>query len=818
LPKPTLVLAMYLAPGKKTGSPFKINGNIVVPKDSTLRIEKGVKVEFQGSYSLEVKGSVQAIGAPADTISFTAANKTAGWGGIELRKNLTRKDSLLFNYCKFEYVSFFLISIKSHGAIFADSVTKLRISNSLFQFNKSNVGGAIRSTRSTCLIENCRFYRNRAMSHISSTPGVSGSAISSAFSNMFINGSWFEENTAFNQLSSTDSAKAEGRGTLYTAGDDTFQLTNSTLIGNSASGSHGIDISLNTDITSLFLVRGCNFYKNSSKNGVLISVNSPDAPTKGKQIFDNLHFDGNKSLDKYGYGSLFSTWDGKYELNRIKITSNVGRSDAIEARNMVITNSYITGINGIAIYNLQNSTKISNSIIVNNLAGVVSYDGGEVAVVNSIVAYNGTKTKVSNSYQGGIVKGDVGAPRIHVVNSIVQGNRVGGKMYNITTTSGTVINTVKNSIVEGGLDSALSITNNAQLSFGINTNNIFDTVIFIKPPKGVGVAFSDTTCNFRAPNTCSFTSKTLNAGLNSNGFINPNPSTDFYGNPRIKCNNIDIGPYELEGGKQNVGIDTEPTDQTVCPKTTATIAPTSCGAALSYQWQKSSNGTTFANISGANAASYGFIPTDSGYYRLIITQAECNKRDTSRAAKIAFKAGGKINLLANLKDSTLCSKQPITLQANISNGNSYQWQESANGTAFSNINGATSNPYNTLATSTQWYRLIAKNTLCNYSDTFAAAKITANPLPTPNLGADVSIPNSGNKVLNPGTFTAYNWSTGAATPTLTVDKTNLTVGANSISVQVTGANGCKARDTIVVTLEPANGLLGEGGEVVGTRD
>ena len=43
---------------KKTGSPYKVTGNIVVPKDSTLRIEKGVKVEFQGSYSLEVKGSV----------------------------------------------------------------------------------------------------------------------------------------------------------------------------------------------------------------------------------------------------------------------------------------------------------------------------------------------------------------------------------------------------------------------------------------------------------------------------------------------------------------------------------------------------------------------------------------------------------------------------------------------------------------------------------------------------------------------------------------------------------------------------------------
>jgi hypothetical protein len=154
----------------------------------------------------------------------------------------------------------------------------------------------------------------------------------------------------------------------------------------------------------------------------------------------------------------------------------------------------------------------------------------------------------------------------------------------------------------------------------------------------------------------------------------------------------------------------------------------------------------------------------------------------------------------------LCSKQPIALQANITNANSYQWQESNDGSTFNNINGATANPYNTNTSNTQWYRLIAKNTLCNYSDTFAAAKVTVNPLPTPNLGADIAIPNSGNKVLNPGTFTTYNWSTGATTPTITVDKTNLAIGANSISVEVTGTNGCKAADTIIVTLEPANGL------------
>lgn len=791
---------------KKVGSPYKVTGNIVVPKDSTLRIEKGVKVEFQGSYSLEVKGSVQAIGALADTISFTAANKTTGWGGIRLRKTASIADSTVFHFCKFEYRNGLDIAF-SKGAVFCDTADKVRISNSVFQYNKSNYGAGVAGIKSRIRIYNCYFLANEASSSLTTRKAAGGSAINvGSVSRLFIDNCLFYRNKAHLPLSTTDSLNVESGATIYQSGCDTFHLTNSEFIENSATGSAGIDLVLNKASSSLFLVQNCNFYKNTSKIGPLFNFPFDDVPN-GRIIFDNLHIDGNKTYQSYGAGGgIFSTWDGKFELNKIRITSNVGLGDAVEARNMVITNSYITGINGMAIYNLRNSTKISNSIIVNNLAGVVSYDGGEVAVVNSIVAYNGSKTNISNSYQGGVVKGDVGAPRVHVVNTIVQGNRVAGRMYNITTTSGTVINTVKNSVVEGGLDSARSITNNAQLAFGINTNNIFDTVSFIKPPKGVGAAFADTTCDFRVRNTCNFTSKTLNAGLNANGFISPNPSTDFYGNPRIQCNTIDIGPYELEGSKQSVSIDTEPTDQAICPKTTAIIAPTACGAGLSYQWQQSSNGTTFSNISGANGVSYSLQPTDSGYYRLIITQPECNKKDTSRAAKIAFKAGGKMSLVANAKDSTLCSKQPIALQAAVNNANSFQWQESSDGSTFSSISGATSNPYNTIANSTQWYRLIAKNTLCNYSDTFPAAKITANPLPTPNLGADASIPNGGSKVLTPGTFNSYTWSTGATTPTLSVDKNNLTVGSNDISVLVTGANGCKASDTVVITLEPANGL------------
>ena len=108
---------------KKTGSPYKINGQISVPKDSTLHIESGVKVEFQGAYMMHVYGSIQAIGKTADTITFTPANKTTGWQGIHVHKNKAGADSNLFAWCKFEYVKYFNYSaFKGHGAVFFDSV------------------------------------------------------------------------------------------------------------------------------------------------------------------------------------------------------------------------------------------------------------------------------------------------------------------------------------------------------------------------------------------------------------------------------------------------------------------------------------------------------------------------------------------------------------------------------------------------------------------------------------------------------------------------------------------------------------------------
>jgi gliding motility-associated-like protein len=67
----------------------------------------------------------------------------------------------------------------------------------------------------------------------------------------------------------------------------------------------------------------------------------------------------------------------------------------------------------------------------------------------------------------------------------------------------------------------------------------------------------------------------------------------------------------------------------------------------------------------------------------------------------------------------------------------------------------------------------------------------------PDLGKDTLLCANTNIVLNPGSFTAYLWSTGAVTPTITVNT------PGTYWVRVPRCNGTFARDTIVIGTQPS---------------
>jgi hypothetical protein len=117
---------------------------------------------------------------------------------------------------------------------------------------------------------------------------------------------------------------------------------------------------------------------------------------------------------------------------------------------------------------------------------------------------------------------------------------------------------------------------------------------------------------------------------------------------------------------------------------------------ITYQWQQSSNGTTWTNITGATSANF------------TLTQAQVNNQVRVNAI-YTDALGTNENLFSTATTSVVNVNDPgavtvtgttaagNTLSANVTDPDgltgatiTYQWQQSANGTTWTNITGATS--------------------------------------------------------------------------------------------------------------------------------
>jgi len=124
-------------------NPYEVIGDLRVPHDSTLIIQPGCYVEFQGHYTfiVDTNSVFQAVGTANDSITFTASNTAEGWNGLRF---FSAGDSCVLSHCVIEWgiiPEIDTLVTYPHGAgIYAHS-TNFTISN--------------------CLIENCRTVGGR---------------------------------------------------------------------------------------------------------------------------------------------------------------------------------------------------------------------------------------------------------------------------------------------------------------------------------------------------------------------------------------------------------------------------------------------------------------------------------------------------------------------------------------------------------------------------------------------------------------------------------------------------------------------------------
>jgi len=197
-----------------SGSPYLIEGEIVINNRQTLTIESGVEVIFQGHYKLIVNGWLQAIGAESDSILFTAADTTVGWHGIRF---IEAADTSHLSYCIIQYGRVTGIWQDGYGGAIYMFISNPKIDHSTISRNTAELGGGIYFDMSNPTFDHCLIVENSA---------TSGGGM---YANDYYG--WVEDLTITNCTISRNSAIQDG-GAIYCTFVDDFEMTNTIIEGN----------------------------------------------------------------------------------------------------------------------------------------------------------------------------------------------------------------------------------------------------------------------------------------------------------------------------------------------------------------------------------------------------------------------------------------------------------------------------------------------------------------------------------------------------------------------------------------------------------
>ncbi len=124
------------------------------------------------------------------------------------------------------------------------------------------------------------------------------------------------------------------------------------------------------------------------------------------------------------------------------------------------------------------------------------------------------------------------------------------------------------------------------------------------------------------------------------------------------------------------------------------------GDLFTFQWQRSADGTTWTNITGATGASYQLAPADEGdVVRILVTGANADGTGSAASPPSATVAATPpVNTVPQVITGSAQRGQTLLSSAGtwlgIGNSYAYQWQHSADGgTTWTNVGGATTATY-----------------------------------------------------------------------------------------------------------------------------
>jgi hypothetical protein len=328
------------------GSPYLIQGNIIVPNDSTLTIDPGVMISFQGHYKLFCNGRIIAVGTSSKKINFTGSN-SPGWEGIRFDSTPATNDTSLFTYC-----------IMQHGS---PSGTGNDIYGGAFFFN-----GFSKSIISYCTItNNCPSSSSAAIYCISSSPKIKNNS--------------FSNNGATSINCQTNSNPLIENNTMTNGSAIYIESAAPTIIGNTiynnTQGYGGISCFSSSAIIKNNIIKGNINSNGAGGGGILlesaagtisnniISNNSTSYGGGGischycsTDITDNVVV--NNQCSAVGGGTAVESGGGIYIFNSSPILTN----------NTICNNTSNTGGGGIScIYN--SNPVVTNCILYGNLSG-----------------------------------------------------------------------------------------------------------------------------------------------------------------------------------------------------------------------------------------------------------------------------------------------------------------------------------------------------------------------------------------------------------------------------------------------------------------